>query len=298
MLITDKRPALYCEKLKVDNLSPNGNVFFLDENHIYYHKDDIINGKAVSHEKSKYRFRSPTGLIKEFYKEFDTIPIAKRYVIKHELDISYKELIAEWDEKGRVASEEGTLLHGFAESLWNNWRMKKPDSPKAEYVIELMKELQSKYKFIKTELLTYSLILKLAGQVDLLLKNKEGYHLMDYKFIKADLEKKSYYNFRTKRYRMMFGPFRFLYDTEFYHYSLQMELYRYLMGAKGKQVVSKTLIVVTPEEYNFIPGYKMRVWVNKAGYLHAEYKHPYTKKMYNSSKDPIYCRDKFKLIEV
>jgi len=138
----------------------------------------------------------------------------------------------------------------------------------------------------------------MAGQVDLLLEDEKGYHLKDYKFIKAPLEKKSFYNPRTKRYKMMFGPFKYLYDTAFYHYSIQMELYRYLMGKKGKNVVSKTLIVVTPEEYEFVSGYPMKIWVNKEGCLHARYRHPYTKKLYDSSKDKAYNNNKFKLIEI
>jgi hypothetical protein len=36
-------------------------------------------------ENSKYAFRSPTGLIKDFHEEFDTIPEAKKYVIRHKL---------------------------------------------------------------------------------------------------------------------------------------------------------------------------------------------------------------------
>jgi ATP-dependent exoDNAse (exonuclease V) beta subunit len=47
----------------------------------------------------------------------------------------------------------------------------------------------------KTEL-WFTLELRLAGQVDLLMRNKDSteYHILDYKFIKEPLERKSYYN--------------------------------------------------------------------------------------------------------
>jgi ATP-dependent exoDNAse (exonuclease V) beta subunit len=71
----------------------------------------------------------------------------------------------------------------------------------------------------KTELLVYSLELRMAGQVDLLMRNEDSteYHILDYKFIKEPLERKSYYN-RFRKYKMMSGPFSRLMDT---NYSLQ-----------------------------------------------------------------------------
>jgi ATP-dependent exoDNAse (exonuclease V) beta subunit len=49
----------------------------------------------------------------------------------------------------------------------------------------------SKYVLAKTELLVYSLELRMAGQVDLLMRNEDSteYHILDYKFIKEPLEK-------------------------------------------------------------------------------------------------------------
>jgi ATP-dependent exoDNAse (exonuclease V) beta subunit len=63
-------------------------------------------------------------------------------------------------------------------------------------VEDLHKELTSKYVLAKTELLVYSLELRMAGQVDLLMRNEDSteYHILDYKFIKEPLERKSYYN--------------------------------------------------------------------------------------------------------
>jgi hypothetical protein len=70
----------------VPNLSINGRVFFLEEGHKYYHEDDAQDSLPLK----KYAFRSPTGLIKDFHEEFDTIP--EKYVIRHKLSITWEQL--------------------------------------------------------------------------------------------------------------------------------------------------------------------------------------------------------------
>jgi hypothetical protein len=50
---------------------------------------------------------------------------------------------------------------------------------------------------------------------------------------------------------MMSGPFSRLMDTNYSHYSIQLEIYRYLMGAVGRKVKTKRL-VVTPEGYELV----------------------------------------------
>jgi hypothetical protein len=145
----------------------------------------------------------------------------------------------------------------------------------------------------KTELLVYSLELRMAGQVDLM-RNEDSteYHILDYKFIKEPLERKSYYNRFTRKYKMMSGPFSRLMDTNYSHYSIQLEIYRYLMGV-GRKVKTKRLMVVTQKASLFtIP---MKIWVTTDGVLHAKYKH-YKDKIYDSSKDPVYLENPYRLI--
>jgi hypothetical protein len=135
----------------------------------------------------------------------------------------------------------------------------------------------------------------MAGQVDLLMRNEDSteYHILDYKFIKEPLERKSYYNRFTRKYKMMSGPFSRLMDYS--HYSIQLEIYRYLMGAVGRKVKTKRLMVVTPEGYELVHTIPMKIWVTTDGVLHAKYKH-YKDKIYDSSKDPVYLENPYRLI--
>jgi hypothetical protein len=50
----------------------------------------------------------------------------------------------------------------------------------------------------------------------------------------------------------MMRPFSRLMDTNYSHYSIQLEIYRYLMGAVGRKVKTKRLMVVTPEGYELV----------------------------------------------
>ena len=299
MLVEPWRPALQCEGYPCDNLSPNKKVLFIDEDHKYFYHTDVVDKKTLTpFNKSVFKFRSPTGMIAQFKEHFDTELQAKKYVKKHKLDITWEEQAFLWSEKGRIASEEGTILHGYAEAKWNKWDMPKPEQfKKADMVDTMYAELSKTFKLARTELLVYSNRLRLAGQVDLLLKSDDGekYSLMDYKFIKKPLEKKSFFNWGTKKYKMMSGPFRKLMDCNYNHYSIQMELYRMLMGSLGKKVVAKILIVFTPEDgIMYEDGLEMTIWVDANMILHAKYKDSFGK-AYDSSKDPVYLKNRYRL---
>jgi hypothetical protein len=297
MLIEDWRPKLYCKNVECQNLSPNKKVFFIEEGHKYYHENDIVNGKITPFENSEFKFKSPTGIIGDLYEHFDVIPQAKKYVKKHELPITWEQLVYAWEQLGLIASEEGTILHGYGEALFNNWPMEAPTLIKQPFVHTLYKELLSKYTLAKTELLVYSTRLRLAGQVDLLMKNKDGseYYILDYKFLNKPIEKKSFFNWGTKKFKMMKGPFKHLMDCNFIHYSIQMELYRYLMGSIGNKVKNKTLMVVTTKNYELVEGHPIKIWFSADGVMHAKYRH-YKNKLYDSSKDNSYLKNTYKIL--
>ena len=205
-------------------------------------------------------------------------------------------MVKQWEDKGLKASIEGTLLHGYAESIFNAWGMTAPGTAKDVFVEELVAELLVDYELVKTELLVYSKVLKIAGQVDLLLRHRKTRELalMDYKFIKAPLERKSWYNKYTYQYKMMKGPFKKLFDTDYYHYSIQMAIYQYLMGSAGKRITSRTLLVVTPEEYILDRGWPIKIWCDSEGYIQAAYKESRSGKVFNSAKDAYYMKNRVK----
>ena len=300
MFVPVNKPAIYLGDVAIDNVSPDGKVFFIEQGHSYFSLEDIIKGKIVPKYKSKYEFRSPTGILAEFKEHFDSIGISERYVKKHGLEISAEELREEWAEKARVASDRGSKLHAYCESIYDGWDFGEiPPEPQARHAEKALALLKTAgWELVKTELLVYNKTLRLAGQVDLLLKKKldDGkttLGIFDYKFLKEPIQTKSYYNPYTRKYKMMFGPFKYLMDCNLSHYSIQMEIYKMLMGKTGNAVWKKTLIIMTEDDYDFVDGIPIKIWVDDTGTLHARYK-KYNGKVYDSSQDEDY--DPYKLI--
>jgi hypothetical protein len=71
MLIEDWRPKMFCKDIECQNVHKR--TGFLSEGHKYY-QQRMRRTIQFTFENSKYAFRSPTGLIKDFHEEFDTIP--------------------------------------------------------------------------------------------------------------------------------------------------------------------------------------------------------------------------------
>jgi len=303
MYVPENKEKIFVEGVEVQNVSPDGKVIFIEDTHKYYHIDDIKDGKLVPFNKSKYKFKSPTGIISDFHEHFDAIPISEKYVKKHNLDITAEELREQWAEKARVASDRGSLLHSLGESIFDGWDFGElPDLPQVGNLMNALEEVyKGNWQLAKTEVLVYNTGFKIAGQADILLKRPIDsgfeYGIFDYKFLKEALSKKSFYNPRTRQYKKMFGPFRHLPDTNFYHYSIQLEMYRMLMGAFGDKIVAKTLVVVTEDAHYLEECLDIRLWVDQEGFLQAKYP-IWDGKMYDSSKDPKYKKNRYRIIEI
>jgi hypothetical protein len=127
MLIEDWRPKMFCKDI-VPKPVHKRTGFLLEEGHKYYHEDDAQDNTVLP-LKIKYAFRSPTGLIKDFHEEFDTIPEAKKYVIRHKLHY-VEQLVFCLGHAWGYGFFEGTTLHGYGESLFNKWECRRLTWPR------------------------------------------------------------------------------------------------------------------------------------------------------------------------
>jgi ATP-dependent exoDNAse (exonuclease V) beta subunit len=83
-------------------------------------------------------------------------------------------------------------------------------------------------------------LLKVAGQIDLLIKDGDEITIIDYKTNK-EIKKKSYYDSNTKTNLMMKYPLNNLMDCNYYHYTLQLSLYAYLLQQINPNFIIKSL---------------------------------------------------------
>lgn len=154
--------------------------------------------------------------------------------------LSDEEIKALWDANGREASKEGTILHNDIENFYNELPINN-ESIEYKYFLNFQKDCN--INMYRTEWAVFHEDLDLAGMIDAVAFNgiredgKIDISLYDWKRSKE-----------IKRF-CMFAKQSFLADlditdTNFNKYSLQLNLYKYIIEQKYKNyVVSKMCLV-------------------------------------------------------
>lgn len=274
--------------IQYDNLSVDKKVGFIEEGHIYTYFPD-----------PEFKFNSATSLLKNYEEHFDEMAMSEKCSKNRRKPEYYgrtpEDIRAEWAAKALEASTMGTALHDYGEKLLNGEGVPKehiPDSPKAKFVPRLVEDLwEQGYELAMTELLVYNIPLAICGQSDILLKKQKpdlsyNYMIYDFKFLNKPIQKKSFYNTRTRKYKYMSGPFKWLMDCNWCHYSIQLSIYQTLAGDPS-MVKEKVLVVVTDDGYEFVPCLPMRVFWDENKQLQCVHM-TYKGEWYDSRTDKFY----------
>ena len=207
---------------------------------------DYFKGLEFKENTHKYSFNSKpirisvSGLIKDYYKEFDSYSVSLR--IAERDGLNQEDILKQWKETGKVASERGNKAHLFGEIYPFN-RDLKPTDKLEEAIASFWNDLPSHIIPIIMELRMFHKKFMFAGTADILLYNTitKTFIIADYKTNK-DLFK----NFKGKennyKGKMMIGPFSNLLDTPYNHYQLQLSFYQILFEQSGFKVSSRKLI--------------------------------------------------------
>jgi len=159
-------------------------------------------------------------------------------------------ILAEWKEKGDIANRKGTNFHKYAENMINN---KFENIEVDERLISMFKDFyytSSKSLIpVKSEIVIGDTDLQIAGMIDQLYwSNKlDGLVIFDWKTNKA-IKKTSF------RRQKMLHTFRHLDDCEFNTYSLQQNIYKYIIE-KNSNLKIKALFLGWFNEKN--PTYEI-----------------------------------------
>ncbi len=167
-------------------------------------------------------FTSVTTYVEHFFEGFDSQKIATKLINNYPKYAGYtvESLIAEWDS----AADYGTAVHNEIENWIKNGI--EPEEQKAKNGKNWLENYQLKSNIdILSEIIVYSTELKIAGTVDILAKdnNTGQYELIDWKTSKK---------IETVSYGHKMGTHdvtKKVMDCNFYHYALQLSLYRYLL---------------------------------------------------------------------
>ena len=207
---------------------------------------------------------SGTAFVGQFKEKFDSEGQSVKSAKKK--GISAEEMLAEWEFKGDFSRTKGTLLHNYAENHWQN-KIYPIDytthdekfgeglmKERLEECIRMFEEFYLKAKKnlipVAMELVIGDADIGIGGMVDCLFWNDKynEYQIWDYKTNKEIAEYSKY----KKRMKM---PINFLHDCELEAYSIQLNLYKYIIQKNTDIKIGKCFLVHIHEEqqdYNII----------------------------------------------
>jgi hypothetical protein len=206
------------------------NVSFRKADHIY-----IVDGTPLD---------SVTTFVKNCFPEFNSEFHAKRKA--EALGITKEEVLEMWDKKGRESREQGTTMHEKIESYYLG------KSVSTDTTFELFKIFANKItlKPFRTEWAVYDWDQKIAGTIDFVDYQNGEYIIYDWK--RSDkLIAKNGLPIKNSQYGVKaLPPIENLDDSPYYHYALQLSLYKYILEKNYGITVSKLRLGIFHPSYN------------------------------------------------
>ena len=208
----------------------DGKVSFREADHVY-----IVDSTPLD---------SVTTFVKNCFPEFDVELHAKRKA--EDLGITKDAVLEMWEKKGRESREQGTTMHEKIESYY----LGKPVS--TDETFELFKIFANKItlKPYRTEWAVYDWDQKIAGTIDFVDYQNGEYIIYDWK--RSDkLIAKNGLPIKNSQYGVKaLPPIETLDDSPYYHYALQLSLYKYILEKNYGITVSKLRLGIFHPSYN------------------------------------------------
>ena len=180
---------------------------------------------------------------------------------KHKKDVNYKyygktaeEIHAEWEANRICASTAGTKMHLDIEYYYNGDfdKILGGDSIEFSFFHNFVADFERDFPYMRpyrTEWTVFFEELRIAGSIDMIFENvNDGGSLWvyDWKRCKEITYESSFGNKTAKTPCLSDLP-----DTNFWHYSLQLNMYKMILETKyGKRVTKMCLVCLHPDNYN------------------------------------------------
>jgi ATP-dependent exoDNAse (exonuclease V) beta subunit len=149
----------------------------------------------------------------------------------------------QWSENGRQASDAGTKMHYDIECFYNNMDVNN-DSIEYKYFKEFL-QMHDGFKPYRTEWMVWDTELKFAGSIDMTFQRKDGtIDIYDWKRCK-EIKKLNRWESATTE------CINYLPNSNFWHYSLQLNTYKALLEKNyGVKVGDMYLVCLHPNNKN------------------------------------------------
>jgi len=254
--------ALDWQRLAVLNKHPRDDrIQFEEESHTY-----TIDG-------TREGWTSCTGFLHHFFEPFDPDAVIKKMMASRKWSqskyygMTADEIKAQWAAKGKAASEAGTRMHLDIEHFYNAmphcnaWTLESglaglandawvpTDGAEWRYFLDFQRRHVEPRGFVpfRTEWLVFAEEFKIAGSIDMVYMKPDG-TLAIYDWKRTE-ELKTENSFQSG-----LDPVSHLPDTNYWHYSLQLNVYRAILQRYyGVRVTELALVVLHPDN----SGYKV-----------------------------------------
>ena len=239
-----------------------GKYTFIEDGHYY-----LCNGKRVG--------ISTTGLIGQYENHFDSETISQQVANKR--GISQQEVLEEWRIENLHSTIKGSMVHEFAQSLWEGKeykfdyskvpkeididRLKNDIDKLIPQAINFYNDYKDMYELIGCEIYLGDEDFDECGATDQILYNKYTGEIaiIDYKTNK-EIKRESY------RHQKMLIPLQQYDDCNYIHYSIQLSGYKFKFERNTKLKVDETFIVyfnINADSYEIIEPLNMEKEVRK-----------------------------------
>ena len=215
-------------------------ISFDEITHTYRHPNDTTGNAS---------FISVTTLIDRFF-PFDLDSFIQKKVIKE--GRTEEQVLEEFIKNREEAAEKGTYLHEQIENFLEG-RQYDGAFKEFEYFIEFYQEVivSKGFEFVEAEKKILSKEYNVSGTIDVLFKkpNNDDYIIIDWK-----RSKKLVIDGHPKMYGFGFGlsELSHLDNSSYYKYSLQQNIYKYILEqSEGVKISSMKLLVLHPEHSKY-----------------------------------------------
>ena len=187
-------------------------------------------------EKHKYtieenlELESVTTRLKEFF-PFDAEKIARN--LAEMRGVPHETILEDW----KKIAENGTLTHELAEKYCKGDKLCTEELEKVKPVVDFLQN-HPNFEVLGCEVIVFSKKYKIAGTVDLMLRNKDNnkLYLLDWKTSKKEIERDEYWD-------MAQGKLKELPHNKFHQYSMQIALYMLILKLEYNIIIHDSLLV-------------------------------------------------------
>ena len=177
----------------------------------------------------------------DFYLQFD--------ILKEDFEKEKSILLKEWDDKREKSCIRGTEIHKTheLEHLRGNTKelqhLKLGGSFKTITDNKVKLGLKGVYPELLISRISEDGKLRIAGQADLIIVDGNDLLVIDYKS-NARIDKKSFYDVKSKKSATMKYPLNNIQDSNFWHYSLQLSTYAWMLQKQYPNLNVKMLMLI------------------------------------------------------